>query len=89
MAKEKRTLQTVVGEGTYGVWTNILRRLVPGGCTPRIAPMVVAMLQHATLVAREQLEGDLAANSVAQSLLSASELYNVDEVRLESGDVIE
>jgi len=87
MTKDKRSLQTVVDEETYAVWPNMLQRLVPGGRTHRIALMVAGMLQYATLVAREQVEGDLGANSVVQSLLSASEMYNVNEVRSEIGDV--
>ncbi len=89
MTKEKRSLQEVVGESTYAVWIDILRRLVPSGRTHRIAPVVAAMLQHAAIVAEEQLEGEPEENSVAQSLLYASELYDVDGVSSEIGDITE
>ena len=47
------------------------------------------MLQHAAIVAEEQLEGEPEENSVAQSLLYASELYDVDGVSSEIGDITE
>ncbi len=82
-----RSLQTVVGEATYEVWTTMLRRLVPGGRTHRIALVVAGMLQYAELVATDEPEGELATNSVARSLRLTSELYSLDEVRSEIGDV--
>lgn len=90
MTNKTRSLQEVVGDSTYTVWTEMLRRLVPGGRTHRIAAVVAAMLQHAVMVAaEEQREGDLEENTVGQSLLAASELYDIFEVRSEIGDVTE
>ena len=87
MKQEKRSLQTVVGETTYAVWIDMLRRLVPSGRTHRIAPVVAAMLQHAAMVAQEQLDAEPEEQSVAQSLLFACELYDVDGINSEIGDL--
>jgi len=87
MAKEKRSLQAVVGETTYAVWIDMLRQLVPSGRTHRIAPVVAAMLQYAAIVAHEQFEAEPEEHSVAQSLLFACELYDVDRVNSEIGDI--
>jgi hypothetical protein len=37
---EKKNLKTIVGQETYGVWVDMLRRLVPEGRTHRLAPMI-------------------------------------------------
>ena len=58
MATQKRThrkpaasaqpsLQSVVGETTYEVWLDMLRVLVPGARTHRLAPMLAGMLRYA------------------------------------------
>jgi hypothetical protein len=58
MATQKRThrkpaasaqpiLQSIVGETTYEVWVDMLRILVPGGRTHRLAPMLAGMLRYA------------------------------------------
>lgn len=87
MTKEKRSLQAVVGETTYALWIDMLRRLVPSGRTHRLAAVVAAMLQYAVLVAQQQLDTEPEAHSVAQSLVFACELYDVDEVSSAIGDI--
>ena len=44
--KTKNSLKTVVGQETYDVWVDMLRRLVPEGRTHRLAPMIAGMLQY-------------------------------------------
>jgi hypothetical protein len=45
------------------------------------------MLQYAVMVAEEKRKGEPEANFVGKSLLAASELYQVEEVELEIGEV--
>jgi len=89
MAHQKRSLQIVVGATTYDVWIKMLRQLVPGGRTHRIAPLVASFLLYATSVAEAQAEAEPEEGSVAQSLLYASELDDEDGIRNELGDVTE
>jgi len=44
---ERPAKQSVVGETTYEVWLDMLRILVPGGRTHRLAPMLAGMLRYA------------------------------------------
>ena len=46
-ASAQPSLQSVVGETTYEVWLDMLRILVPGGRTHRLAPMLAGMLRYA------------------------------------------
>ncbi len=48
------SLKDVVGQPTYDVWVDMLRRLVPDGRPHRLAPMIAGMLQYAYLVASEE-----------------------------------
>ena len=57
----------------YGVWVDMLRRLVPEGRTHRLSPLVGAMLQYAAACALEKFRRRPPADSVAKALLSASE----------------
>jgi hypothetical protein len=41
------SFQSIVGEATYQVWVDMLRILVPGGRTHRLAPMLAGMLRYA------------------------------------------
>jgi hypothetical protein len=88
MINETRSLQEVVGKDTYTVWTEMLKKLVPGGRTHRLAPVVAAMLQYAVMVAEKQRKGEPEANSVGKSLLSATEAYHVEGVESEIGEVV-
>ena len=71
--KQKATLESVVGASTYRVWVDMLKRLVPGGRTHRLAPLVAGMLQYATERAYERSRGAPKERSVAAALLNARE----------------
>lgn len=75
VTRRKRTasLASVVGEATYGVWVDMLKRLVPGGRTHRLAPMVAGMLQYAAERASQRSRGTPPERSVAGTLISAME----------------
>jgi hypothetical protein len=75
MTKGKHSLQEVVGSQTYTTWVEMLRRLVPGGRTHRLAPLVAGMLQYATAVALESA----VENEVVMGLQEATEAYDPDE----------
>lgn len=79
MTSECESLEIIVGQGTYTVWTEMLQSLVPDGRTHRLAPMVAGMLQYAANVAYEKYGDDPEEGSVAHSLLLASEVYDPDE----------
>lgn len=44
----KPSLKSVVGHKTYAVWLDMLKTLVPGGRTHRLAPLVAGMLRYAS-----------------------------------------
>ena len=90
MLKSKRSLKDVVGKKTYRVWTDMLRELVPGGRTHRLAPIVAAMLQYSVKLALEQCDGQPAKaeeGSTAYSLLVAEECHEMERVLSEIEDV--
>lgn len=76
MARQKQSLQAVVGSQTYTTWVEMLRRLVPDGRTHRLAPLVAGMLQYATLIADEVNE----ENTIVDALQAAAEAYDPDTV---------
>ena len=71
--KEEATLESVVGASTYGVWLEMLKVLVPGGRTHRLAPLVAGMLQYSAERADQRLRAAPREGSVAAALLNASE----------------
>lgn len=73
------SLSQIVGEKTYTVWVDMLRRLVPDGRTHRLAPMIAAMLQYTAEVAYERYSGNPPEGSLAHTLLKASEMYDPDQ----------
>ena len=77
--KRKRSLQTIVGQKTYTVWTDMLHSLVPDGRTHRLAPMIAGMLQYASIAAYEKYGDNPKEGSVGHSLLLASEGNAPDE----------
>lgn len=83
----KRSLQDVVGEQTYEVWVNMLRELVPDGRTHRLSVVIAGMLQYATAIAEKLDEAELEGNSVALSLIHASEM-DPDGIKEELHDVV-
>ena len=44
--KPEASLRSVVGDATYDVWLDMLKVLVPGGRTHRLAPIVAGMLRY-------------------------------------------
>ena len=87
--KQKRGLQTVVGQETYDVWTRMLHGLVPDGRTHRLAPMIAGMLHYAVSVVLEKYGTDPERDSVAHALLVASEANHPDEAADSLSDIIE
>lgn len=75
MARQKQSLQVVVGSHTYAAWVDMLRRLVPNGRTQRLAPLVAGMLHYATLLGYETTED----NAVVEALQAAAEADEPDE----------
>jgi hypothetical protein len=71
--KPTATLESVVGSSTYNVWVDMLKRLVPGSRTHRLAPLVAGMLQYAADRANQRSRGALREGSVAAALLNATE----------------
>ena len=69
--KHKRSLKTLVGQPTYDVWVDMLRRLVPEGRTHRLAPMIAGMLQYACLIAHEEGSDEAEEGSAASILIES------------------
>ena len=72
-------LKNIVGECTYKVWIDMLRKLVPEGRTHRLAPLIAGMLQYAMDIAYENYGDAPPEGSVAYDLLMASEIYDPSE----------
>ncbi|MBN1449796.1 MAG: hypothetical protein JW963_02185 [Anaerolineales bacterium] len=85
--KSKRSLQDVVGKGTYSVWVDMLRELVPDGRTHRLSVVIAGMLHYATVLAEKLDEDELEEDSVALSLINANEMGS-DEIKDELHDVV-
>lgn len=86
---EKRSLRPLVGDPTYAVWVDMLRRLVPDGRTHRLSQIVAGMLEFASVVAEEKFGERPVKGSSAQSLILASELADPDEIIGELSDLVE
>jgi hypothetical protein len=85
----KMSLSQIVGEKTYTVWVDMLRRLVPDGRTHRLAPMIASMLQYTAEVAYERYSGNPPEGSLAYTLLKASEMYDPDQALALLSDAME
>jgi hypothetical protein len=86
-AKSRRSLQDVVGTETYSVWVAMLRELVPEGRTHRLSVVIAGMLQYALVLAERLDEDELEEDSVALSLVNATEM-SPDEIKDELHDVV-
>lgn len=75
--KSARSLESVVGPEVYGSWVAMLRVLVPGGRTHRLAPLVAAMLQYAASVAEADDDNE---DSIANALIESTEVYDPEDV---------
>lgn len=81
VAKEaSRSFSTVVGADTYEVWVRMLRKLVPDGRTHRLSVMLAGMLQYAAAMADANGDKEEDENSLAASLLEATEASDPSEV---------
>ncbi|MEQ8693951.1 MAG: hypothetical protein RIC85_01310 [Gammaproteobacteria bacterium] len=69
-------IKDVVGQTTYKVWLEMLRRLTPYGRTHRLSVIVAGMLTTAVEIAGEKSE----KNSKARKLIDLSESVFDDEV---------
>lgn len=67
------SLQSVVGETTYEVWLDMLRTLVPGGRTHRLAPIVAAMLRYAAEQSTKRTGGHRGAGAFVRALIAFEE----------------
>lgn len=71
-AVESNSLESVVGPDVYCVWVDMLRGLGKDGRTHRLAVVVAAMLQHASVIAFEVSKRRRSRDAVAgQALLNA------------------
>lgn len=77
--KRAPSLKSVVGEQTYAVWVDMLKRLVPDGRTHRLAPMIAGMLSYAYLVASDMDNEEAEKDSAATILLESEELGDPDD----------
>lgn len=69
---ESNGLESVVGPDVYCVWVDMLRGLGKDGRTHRLAVVVAAMLQHASVLASEASKRRRGRDAVAgQALLNA------------------
>jgi hypothetical protein len=66
-------IKNVVGTRTYSVWTDTLKRLVPGGRTHRLSVVVGGMLQVAYEIAREKEKKNAPAKKLVLIFEQASE----------------
>ncbi|MEW6403893.1 MAG: hypothetical protein AB1649_19025 [Chloroflexota bacterium] len=85
--KSKRSLQDVVGKDTYTVWVEMLHELVPDGRTHRLSVVIAGMLHYATAIAETFEEDKLEEESVALSLINATEM-DPDGIKDELHDVV-
>lgn len=88
-SEQKRSLASVVGQETYSVWVRMLRALVPGGRTHRLAPLIAGMLQYALTVAKGNPGEEVDERSVAQSLVDATEAADPSEVEEYLHDIVD
>lgn len=66
-------IKDVVGTKTYSVWTDMLKRLVPGGRTHRLSIVAAGMLQVAYETAGEKEKSNAKARKLAESIRNALE----------------
>ena len=79
--KRSRSFQEVVGPEVYGAWVSMLGALVPDGRTHRLSLLVAAMLQYACGLAEDKRDDDDDdENSITQSLLASTEVFDPSEV---------
>ena len=85
----ERTLESIVGPETYGVWVAMLAALVPGGRSHRLVPLIGGMLQYASGLAYRKFKRKPPKNSAAVSLLDALEDPDPESALGEISDIVE
>lgn len=81
MNKEsERSFRSIVGQKTYSVWVDMLKKLVPTGRTHRLAPMIAGLMQYAYSIGEEKYGDQPDEGSVYHSLFMAAEAYSPEEV---------
>lgn len=73
-------IKDVVGAKTYSAWTDILKRLVPGGRTHRLSVVVGGMLQMAFEIAREKEKKSAKARKLVEVFERACEYEDASEL---------
>lgn len=66
-------IKDVVGVKTYSVWTDMLKRLVPGGRTHRLSIVAAGMLQVAYEIAGEKEKSNTKAKKLVDIIQEALE----------------
>jgi hypothetical protein len=79
MGRRRPSLKEVVGDDVYSVWVDMMKRLVPGGRTHRLAPMIASMLQYTKMIAEEKYTNRLEESPVASMFGVATEDEDLDE----------
>lgn len=67
-------IKEVVGSKTYSVWTDMLKRLVPGGRTHRLSIVAAGMLQVAYEIAGEKEKSNVKAKKFVAKKISRRRL---------------
>jgi hypothetical protein len=71
--KSEASLKSVVGETTYGTWLDMLKVLVPGGRTDRLAPIVAGMLRYASEQSAGNSRRRPSSDTLADALIALDE----------------
>lgn len=66
-------IKDAVGSKTYSVWTDMLKRLVPGGRTHRLSIVAAGMLQVAYEIAGEKAKSNAKAKKLSELIENAFE----------------
>ena len=72
-------IKDVVGSKYYGVWVEMLKRLIPYGRTHRLSVIVASMLQVAHEIAQEKEKSNTKARQLSAIFESAYEQDEEDE----------
>ena len=87
--KSRRSLQVVVGKGTYSIWVDMLREPVPDGRTHRLSVVIAGMLQYALDKSVKIKYRNEEEHSVAMSLIDADDAGYPDGIKELIDDVVD
>jgi hypothetical protein len=71
--RSEPSLRSVVGDKTYAVWLDMLKTLVPGGRTHRVAPLVAGMLRYASARSTKSRRHRGPSDAVVDALVALEE----------------